>query len=223
MGNAWGQPDVHDAVVRSSIQRLTNIADKRTGHNVWTGLRLWPAALAMASVGTIAVDARREELLGLVLSGVRLYRPDRTDSASVALASVTAIDPQAAQDWLGKRSYTPADDLVGEYLREWLAPDLIESETQLTAAYERYQFLIGLAHYGERTQAGGSGWAPVGSFGSPHGPSRNLQDIIASELEHHGDSWPLVAAGLFGFSAERAKAAFTGYQQLIGRAMNQRY
>lgn len=219
----WGQPGMHEPVVRSALRRLTNIADQHTGAAVWLALRRWPAALALAAIGTAAVDARREDALGQMLSQVVLRHPNADEPAAIGLSPNSAIDPDLARQWLGRnRAHTPVDDMISERLSEWLAPDLIDSVAQVADCYDRYQFLTGLVYFDEQSKRGRH-WAPVGTFGWRRSYGWALPDAIAGELDQQGARWPLLSAGLFGSDLARAKAALDGYRQLVQQVSSQRF
>jgi len=213
---AWGQPGIHEPVVRAALQRLANIDDQHSGHSVWLRLRRWPAAVCLAAVGTSAVDAQREDLLGRMLSWVIVRGLNKEESAAIGLSPGQAIDPGVARSSLGRgRAHTPVDDLIGEQLTKWLVPDLIDSEAQLDDAFDRYQFLAGLVHLDESTTRGRNAWAPTGSFSWRREYRWALPDKVATERERWGDGWPLLAAGLFGSDVVRAKKALDHYRQMI--------
>jgi hypothetical protein len=219
----WGQPGMHEPVVRSALRRLANIADQHTGTTMWLALRRWPAVLCLAAIGTVAVDAQREDLLGLALSQVVLRGPNADEPAAIGLSPNAAIDADLARQWLGRPgAYTPVEDMIGERMNDWLAPDLIESVAQVTDSYDRYQFLAGLVYFDETTRRDRSGWAPVGSFGWRRRHGWTLPDTIAAELEQRGPRWPLLSAGLFGSDAGRAKAALDGWREHVQRVSSQR-
>jgi hypothetical protein len=213
---AWGQQGVHEQLIRSALQRLTNIADQRAGIQIWSRLRRWPALVALAAIGTAAVDVGREDILGHVLARVVLREPNRYEPAAIALSPIHAIDPDAARQLLGRsRACTPVDDMIGEHMATWLVPELIDSVTQANDCYDRYQFLAGLAHFDERIVREQAGWAPAGSFKWRHEFGWTVPDAVASELEQQRGRWPLLAAGLFGSDVERARTALDGYRGII--------
>jgi hypothetical protein len=155
---------------------------------------------------------------------VQVRQPNGDQPCVVGLSPTSAIDPDVARSWLGRaRAYTPVDDMIDERMRDWLAPDLIDSGATTADCFDRFQFLTGLMYFDEQAQHGSGQWAPIGTFGWRRKYGWAMQEKIRLELERHGDRWPLLEAGLFGSDLARAKAALEGYGRLVQQAMNQRF
>jgi hypothetical protein len=126
----------------------------------------------------------------------------------------------------GKR-YTPVSDLLHTWCREWLRA-LIPDDDDYTETFDQTEVLLGalgLDLKNQRTQGGPYIRGP--SYGSFTWRDRysdpNLEQRMLMEVEAMAASWPPVAAGLFGGSADRAQAAFEGFVEVAADVRYRRF
>jgi hypothetical protein len=193
------------------VRRLANAVERGEGVLPWLELVRYPALLVTYAGGLGAVIGGREGALESLLTRPIIRENDGLKPAATHLTSDHVLSGHLADRlWLPERRRTPMSDRLLEITRPWLEelePDKIAFER----AFDRYEFLAGLLMFDLTRGDNERGWGPIGRF---HWRSRyggGVSEEIGAELSASSVDWPLVRAGAFRGSGERAAESFRGY------------
>ena len=120
------------------------------------------------------------------------------------------------------RHSTPVSDHFYALLREPMR-EYTPANDDYQRTFDRFEYLLGLIHADlNRRQFRENGlWGPVGCFawrGRHLGMwEHGIRDEIKDELNQQGQNWPLVKAGLFGKSAERAEEVRQKFDNFVAQ------
>ncbi|MFI5258879.1 MAG: hypothetical protein ACHQ01_04630 [Candidatus Limnocylindrales bacterium] len=193
------------------VRRLANAVERGEGLLSWLGLVRYPALLVTYAGGLGAVIGGQEGLLGPMLTRPIIWENDGWKPAATHLSSATVLSDDLAKRLPGlERRTTPMSDHLVEITRPWLE-DLEPDQIAFERAFDRYEFLAGLLMFDLTRGDNERGWGPIGRF---HWRSRyvgGVSEEIGAELSANSVDWPLVRAGAFRGSGERAAESFHGY------------
>lgn len=223
-GCYWGDSAQHGLWMRC-LEQVAKVASFVAGtyYRPWRNLQLYPALLALYAGGIAAVAAERYDTLAALLTrGTLTNDHGKVVPTILALNSYRVMETEQARFLPGTEShYVPFNDhlFANAGLRKPLQ-DFLPDEQQFLAAFDRFEYLVGLVYRDLREQEGGGVWAPVGCFVRRFGAGMDVQNIgivheVASEIEESQDRWPPLQVGLFGGSLDRALRAKAGYDSAI--------
>ncbi|MFC0112577.1 toll/interleukin-1 receptor domain-containing protein [Kibdelosporangium aridum] len=152
----------------------------------------------------------------------------------VARVAKTGEDPKTALAVFMSKQAGTYKSPVAEWLHAILRPhftDQYPHDDTFDAAFDRAEVILGLISQDiENVRAAAnpdqswkfdSRWFGRSTWRSAH--RTGALDEVASEVEAQGESWPPLAAGLFGGSLERVTAAVSDYAVLFRKLANHRF
>lgn len=217
----WATTD--ERIVPSIVARLANALERANGVVPWLELYRYPALLVMYAAGLGAVMGRREERLASLLTSAQIRDQGRWQPAVLVLHAHGVIDHPIAKELPGlDRRHTPMSDHLAEILRPW-TEELEPDQDAFERAFDRFEYLLGLAMFDLRRIDAGGGWAPVGRFSWRAERHGAVERDITEEVRTAGAGWPLLRAGLFGGSAERLTESLDGWNEHIRRVRGQQW
>jgi len=193
------------------VRRLANAVERGEGLPVWLELIRYPALLVTYAGGLGAVIGDREGALALLLTRPIIRENDGWKPAATHLSSGGVLSGELPKRLPGLEQHrTPMSDHLMETTRPWLE-DLEPDQIAFERAFDRYEFLAGLLMFDLTRGDTERGWGPIGRF---HWRSRyggGIAEEVGAELDATSMAWPLVRAGAFRGSGERAVESFHGY------------
>jgi hypothetical protein len=193
------------------VQRLANAVDRGEGLIQWLNLIRYPAVLIVYAGGLGAVIGGREGLLGPLLTRSIIRENDGLKPAATHLTSDHVLSGDLPDRlWLPERRRTPMSDHLMEITRPWLE-ELEPDQIAFERAFDRYEFLAGLLMFDLTRGDSGRGWGPIGRFQWRSRYGGGITEEVGAELDANAVDWPLVRAGAFRGSGERAAESFRGY------------
>ena len=148
----------HDTLVAEAFRRLAAVRREHSGFTAWIDLQLYPALLALYSVGLGAIAARRLEPLAACLR-VDVSDLDRVSSAADAVCSWRVLDGSVCNGLVAKdeKRKTPISDYLHDLLKEPVR-HLLALGDEYSDAFDDLEYILGVAC----TAVVGRG--PVGRF-----------------------------------------------------------
>ena len=196
-----GQPRLWNRPLQRVLRGAAQTAGRADGE-VWERLAWYPPLRITYAVGVAAVAGGREGVLpSLLTQQVRTVRD--VQPAWRALALHRVLDPDVARAMPGCAG---SRDALSIHLRATLRPALagILTDDEFAETFARYEYLRSLLELhlsnGRCTSLGEFAWS-LHTSGSP------LAELVASEVDALGPSWPLLQAGAFGGSAHAVRQA----------------
>ncbi len=219
-GCYWGAPE-HDLIWSGVLTRLFDLPPVGGySGDVWSELRMYPALLALYSAGIACVaNGRYDSLRTLLYEPFRNRRdlPAPEPLLDVVHPAMASFDlERVLGDYDQNRVVAMTDHLwktasLWDGLREILPMD-----AQFIEAFDRFEYMLGLAIYEHTFRPGRKAWGPVGWFQYRHlGSGRAMAKRADEELATDGADWPPLRAGLFGGSIDRLLATKEGYDDQI--------
>ncbi len=207
----------------TALQRVLNVPENRArySYQVWAGLTLLPALLALYAGGIASLASENYARFSALLTKVRLIRPAADIPAAVALYQGDVIGASAAKDYLGG-GHAPVSNLLFDRLRGPFR-DVISSDEVYQRYFDRFEYLLALVQVDIRNNEADSG--PFGFSGlfayrdlDGDWPARRLVwRQVDEEIGVHKLSWPPLAAGLFGGELNRLIRVKKVFDESIGR------
>ncbi|MBD0844740.1 SIR2 family protein [Streptomyces sp. TRM68416] len=202
----------YNALWQRVIERLGRLRHKNiNGHTEeLERLRHYPAVLAIFTMGTAAVLARREDFLHRLLIEP-LWSPLFSNGRQVPAVYlnprrvISGSINEVCSPGVGRTWFYPQSRWLREELREPFR--LVEpNDDAYRAAFHRFEFLASLVTL-DTEHALASPWSGEFFDDDVWGYDQNG---LAADIEREiNDSWPLVQAGAFSSDTERAKKALT--------------
>ncbi|MEU9349004.1 SIR2 family protein [Streptomyces sp. NPDC048278] len=217
----------HDRLWLRAVERLVRMREVTPGRydECLERLRHLPALLATWTIGVAAVLSHREELLASIATRPQWAYPSsgRTpEGPAWYLNPAHVIETQGLHDMHraenGNRLPYPQSNWLKDTLREPF--QLVEpSDTAYQEACARFEFLISMTAMDTDLEFRANPWAGEFLLHATWGwDNTGLAGSVAKELS---DTWPLLQAGAFGGSLERAQAAHAAL--VAWRSPNQRH
>ena len=218
----WGKT-TDDRLVPGIVGRLANALDRGSGVNVWLELILYPAVLVLYGAGLGAAIGQREEQLALLLDSPTIRERGEWKRVALVLSGVAALSHNAAKHLPGlERRHTPTSDHLCEVMRPWV-DELEPDQESYERAFDRWEYLLGLAMFDLVRDAGHGGYAPVGRLSWRGNYGNGIEVALGQEIAAAGANWPLLRAGLFGGDSTRLAASVEGWHKYIAGARNQQF
>lgn len=212
-----------DRLVPGVVTRLANARERAGGQVPFLELSLYPAVLVLYAAGLGAVIGRREEQLAELLGVATIRDRHEWKPAALVLNGPAAIDHRIGQRLPGlERRHTPASDRLCEVVRPWingLEPD----QESYERAFDRWEYLLGLAMFDLTRHAHGTGYAPVGRLSWRGDYGNGIEEALEQEIASAGSDWPLLRAGLFGRDAARLAESVAGWTRHIGEVRRHQF
>ena len=203
---AFSDRPEHDSLLVDAFRRLATRHREHSGYTLWIEMQLYPALLALYSIGLGATAARRLSPLVNSLSNIEVHHPNGALKPAVAVASSRVLDASVCNALVAPASKrkTPVSDYLHDLLREPLR-SVLPSDDEYSDAFDDLEYILGVACTAVR------GRGPIGRFvwrrDSAH-PSRPESHFV-----EFADA--LLDAGMF--EGERAKLdeAQAAYEKAI--------
>lgn len=215
----WGKQE-HLPVLRTTITRLTDRLEPKSGQRIWLALRWYPMILLLYSAGISALAADNYgNLAAMLLTTVGSSR-STVKSTNLTLSIGEAIleleRTKVFKQLPGHElHYVPRS----EYLFKLLQPmfdDLLFLGRDYEQYFDRFEVLLALVHADLEQVDRSHIWGPIGRFGwkFKNDDGNPLKDIIA-EAERQKGSWGPLNVGLFGGDYSRLKSISDAYVRFI--------
>ena len=213
----YGDEERHDELLVRAVERLSTRAREHSGLVALLPTQLYPALLALYSVGLAALASRRIRPIALIFATITV--PDISgpgDSSAYRLAPIHVLDYDTLrQTDQFQRHYTPCSDAVHVAVRPWLAP-VIPDDFAFDDHFDDLEYVLGLAAMDSTDGRWGSDgqftWRQKYLYGNQR-PDR----IVATYGEE------LVKAGMFQGSFARLSEMRTAYDAYLERLSHQRF
>ena len=199
--------DEHDRLLVEAIRRLALRRRVHGGYNVWIELELYPALLALYTVGLGVLSGHRLKPLAAALIGVDVPHPNGKQPLMVAVSSWSVLDAQVCNAIVvepGKSHRTPVSEYLHRVLREPLR-SAIGSDDEYSDRFDEFEYLVGVVS----TDVHGRG--PVGRFVWRRRHEADGQGN--GKFEQYADQ--LLSGGLFDGSKEKLAEAQVTYNERL--------
>jgi hypothetical protein len=205
MGMFSDRPE-HDALMVDAFRRLATRRREHNGFTVWIEMQLYPALLALYSIGLGAIAARRLSPLATSLSKVDVPHPNGTLSSAEVVTSWTVLDASVCNAIVaaGSKRKTPISDYLHDLLREPMRP-FFASDDEYSDAFDNLEYILGVAC----TALKGRG--PIGRFAWRRGWTRPSRP--ESHFAEFTDA--LLGGEMFGGQKAKLDQAQAAYEQAI--------
>lgn len=220
IGCYWGALEHHDLWV-TVLTRLFDLPFLRGAYYAeWAELQYYPALMAMYSAGIACVATNRYETLSAILNQPR--RPTRHDGkleliVNVVHPGIARPTVESAMGYNNQHGHIAVSHHFSKTTGLWEGlREVISTDEEFDAAFDRFEYFLGLVVFDHKTSIGWNAWGPVGMF-QYHGLGFNfgLPQRISEEINTAGTAWPPLQAGLFGGSLDRLNATKEGYDRQI--------
>jgi SIR2-like domain len=219
-GSFWGGSEHRDRWTHI-VQRTVGTKETHGGMDYLIRLRRYPALLLMYGSGIAALASGNFETFAAVLTGVKLRNDD---NESKELCSVVYPQSVISKD-IGQmlpgldRRHTPTNDHLHEVLRDYFR-EYLPNDEDYDYTFDRFEYYLGLVHadLNRKECEEGKLWGLVGRFGWRNRDFNTEQRIylkVDREIGAVGGDWPLVQAGLFGGSIDRARSSKEKYDAFL--------
>jgi hypothetical protein len=220
---AYWSKTTDDRLAPGTVARLANALDRGSGVNVWLDLTLYPAVLVLYGAGLGAVIGRREEQLAPLLDSPTIRDRGEWKRVALVLSGVAALSHNVAKHLPAlERRHTPTSDHLCDVMRPWVE-ELEPEQESYERAFDRWEYLLGLAMFDLIRDAGHSGYAPVGRLSWRGNYGNGIEVVLGQEIAAAGANWPLLRAGLFGGDSARLATSVEGWHKYIAGARNQQF
>ena len=212
----WAE-EQHTHLWQRALSRL-GTAGSGNGYEIWIGLRRYPAALLLYSLGVGAVAAADglPFLRSLLETPIQeQYREDRAVTDVLPPFCLFGGNGRLMRLLEGMEDrHAPLNDWMHDAVRPHAAR-VIAEDFQYTLAWDTLEILIALSYLHRHSADPGGFWLPAGCFGYRE-PNRTriLQQIEAS-LSSRGNESPYVACGIFGDTAEVCGERLTALRRVV--------
>jgi hypothetical protein len=211
-----------------ALERVANTTPNWGGNTAVINLRRYPALLCLYAAGLAATYSGRWDVLRALTADATLMHPNGPMPMARALSQWEVLGVGGDPRWLPgqERMYTPASNHIFTAVRDSLR-DTIPADARYDQTFDRFEYLLGLIIQDQQNQGFRSGpKAPIGRFGWKHAYydenlGNTLVASVRAEAEAQGETWPPLAAGLFGGDPGRLKQAFDDYQPIVEWARQQ--
>ena len=219
-GGRWAEED-HFSDWRRALARLADVP-LESGYPIWLGLRRYPAALTLYTLGLAALSSDKFNFLGFLLS-TGIPQPDgETLTVAQVLPPYSmfgSIDVGRALQVLEgmDRRHVPLNDWMHGTLRQYLS-EAIHNDEQYDFIFDKLEVLLALSYaYHERSPEGFY-WAPLGAY-LYRTQNRNhiLEEFEGSITTIQRES-PLVKCGIFGLTPDECMSSIEHFKRFAVQA-----
>ncbi len=200
----WAEPE-HYSVLERALSQMGTV-DERNGNTVWLSMKRYPALLLLFALGIGALEAKKVDLVGRLLS-TRIHEVNEGD------ISVAEVLPRhcLAGDVVSNAKLLPGLDRHYYPLSDWMysvirthTRDFIRSEAQHELTFAKMEILLALGFAHREKQRFGY-WAPPGTFAYRHDERSRVLTEIQESLDRLNDESPFVKCGIFGDTADMCR------------------
>jgi len=214
-GCFWGTGEQR-WIWQEALERVASVPNG-SGYKIWLSLRRYPALLTLYAGGVAAVGRGCYDTLKTLLLDARVGEPSNPDlNPALLVVSTARVGEHGEVDRvLGRHlsGHILADTGLREVLREYLP-----QEERFQAAFDRFEYLLGLVHADILTQRKRNVWGPIGQFvDTAWVDAPRIAGEILTEATASGVDWPPLRAGLFEGDVVRFEAARIAYNAHIDR------
>lgn len=205
----WGTA-AHERNSVSVLERVAAYQDQVQGehYKVWRDLRRYPALITLYTGGLAAVAAENYSTLRAILYDPVLADQIKGTQNSLLLhVSPSQIGRHASAVLAPNDSrqvallfHLATHESLWESIRDHFSTD-----QAFKAAYDRFEYLLGLARYDIDSRKFADGWGPPGVVAyRQHGyAAEHFLAQINEEISAQGEQWAPIRAGMFGGSLDR--------------------
>lgn len=211
----------HTAHWISVLQRIADTRGIHGGLECLINLRHYPTLLFMYGLGIASVASENFHNLAAILTNPTARNDNgETRQLCEVVYPYAVIKNEVAHMMPGtSKSWTPISNHLHNTLRG-VFRDYLHRDQDYDNAFDRFEYFLGLVNADLTRWDRSPGW-----YGPPGRnvwkdarlmPVKRLRGLIDREMELSWENWPLVKAGLFGGSIDRAKTAKTNYDTFLG-------
>lgn len=220
VGAFWGADDSGDLWV-SSVRRLMPRDFGRAWNTAARELMRYPSMKILYSAGIAATARGNYKVLARLLTQSVPTEDSGTVTAAETLlpqavihdAYIDALHPPPA----GQRWRWPHSDYLWPRFRDAFQT-LVPDDDQFGTAFDRYEYLHGLAAAHARNERNVGMWTPLGRFCLAIGRERrSVLDETDDEFQDEANLWGPFAAGLLGKHFDGAREFKREYDALLRR------
>lgn len=214
-GCYWGDQE-HGKLWTKCIERLSELRRGMFSYEDWTSMSRYPALLLLYGGGISAMASGKFETLANLFAKPIIDLDGREIPAFARVYAISVMDKSVGNMVLGKESNNvPLSDHLFALLRPKLS-NLVPQDAVYEKLFDQFEYMLALVVADFREKNLGRLWAPPGCFAwRQRDFSAGCYKAVADDLDRYGSSWPLLTAGLFGGSVERAKAIKTGVDKML--------
>lgn len=179
---AYGDRPEHAKLVARALELIANPDGPGGGNPELLYLRRYPALVCMYAAGIAAVAAGRWHVLPAVLLQPAWHDLNGSERLVAAVHpyrvfdGLTAVTQTLASGRADGRHHTPVSDHLFASLREPLRP-LVDTDQRYQEAFDRFEYLAGLATTHLEITAIPGRWVPPGYVGAFGWRYRHEQDL----------------------------------------------
>lgn len=223
-GAAWGERE-HFVAWRRTLERIANPPRPSSAHTGWRRAMSYPALRLLYSCGLTAIaTGRLHNLRELMEVPVRAERSIEYRPLFLAVDSMHVVEPNILNAGMGERWKLPMSEYLFNSLRESVR-EYLRSDDNYDDTFDLLEYLLALAFLDQAPDE--RGWCPIGRFairfarstGAGFEQPGSVVARIHNEMDHLGNSSPILRAGFFGGSVERFKAAEGAFMVFIERQL----
>lgn len=204
-GCYWGSKE-HEILWVKCIERLAVHPPGMFSYGTWTSMSRYPALLMLYGGGISALACGKSYTLASLFAKPIIILEERESLAITRLFPISIMDQGVGNLLPGmERRHVPLSDHLFSLLRPKMR-ELIPQDAVFEKLFDQFEYLLTLvvADQKEKTSVGIRAFP--GRFGwKQRDFTGGCYKIISDEIERSGTNWPLLSAGLFNGSVERAK------------------
>lgn len=215
-GIYWGGPQHHRIWIRT-LERIANPPSSGGGLTTYLKLQGYPAFRLLVAAGVAAVAAGNLDAFWTLFTKARVldYRGQEAPIVEkINFSSVLEDRSLLTPLFGGQERIAPLGDYLGASLRP-LFRELLPRNEEYELLFDKFEYLMMLTYASVYDEI----HVPLGRLLSNWGRASQYGAVkqINDEIELHGESWPLLRAGLFGGSLSRLKEKKEVMDDRIGR------
>lgn len=217
----WALPADRTALLLP-LKRVAETNQGRNGTVVWLRARWFPSLLLLYAGGIAAVAEERYDNLSRLFSALG---PSEASGHNEMEPLVSVIVREMSDVVANFRSLQGMEQRrlpLNDHVHGWLLPVLDEVlflGSDYESAFDRFEILLGIHHAYLSQLRGRNAWGPIGRFSwKSTGAGLSLYNVVGAEAAEAKDTWPPIAAGMFGGSSD----AFLKIHSEFGRIISQR-
>ena len=221
VGCFWGTAS-HFPIWKRALERVASVPGRpNTSYNVWTELRLLPAAFVLYAAGISAIAAEKYGTLNLLLTGC-LRRDSGKEKQLIDGVAAQVCVQKGIGSWLyptlGGDPKTPGSDWLHDRLKPSLST-LVGGEERFTELFSRFEFFLSMAYF-ELARMGSiacvPGWMPHGRYIWNRSSGSSMSAVFRKEVLGQRAEWPPLVAGMFSGNPEIAIRAIKAIEEHWG-------
>ena len=222
-GCAWSENQEQDRLWGRVLERIASHDRMRGGKSALLDLRRYPGLRVMYAGGVAAVHNENYGPVRSITTDQTFHELNNEVPMVAGLHLWKVFDGDTGQALHSEdsRRLLPVSDHLYDSVREALR-QIIPSDGQYSAAFDRFEFLLGMVLTDLKTHSEPDIYIPspfIGSYAWRHQNDmrRSPRYLLTADLEGT-NSWPPVSGGMFGGAIDRAREAFEGMSQHYDKA-----